>query len=142
MAVGGCDVSSQGWRLATDAGIDCGSIDISLLPYRSVDAGAVALGIDCAFSAQDAGLPFVLLLQFSGADTSTGSAYVRTPDGGPFLLSQFSDNCQPATLQLFPCGAFVPEAISPEASRTDGGLPGIGCANQGPSTCVCVQSGC
>jgi hypothetical protein len=128
--------------LATDAGTDCGSFDFSRIPGSSVDAGAVTRGVDCAFNAQDAGLPFLLMMQFSGADTSSASAYVRTPDGSSFMLGQFYDNCQPAPLQQSSCNGFVPQPIPESESLTDGGLPGIGCADQGASSCLCVKSGC
>jgi hypothetical protein len=137
-----CDISSQAWMLATDAGTDCGSIDFSDNAFVTTDAGAVVLAVSCALGAQDAGEPFVLLMTSSGIDTASESAYVRAPDGGSFLLTQFISNCQPAELDAFPCTSFVRQEIPPSVNRTDGGLPGIACDGQGTAICVCLGKAC
>jgi hypothetical protein len=137
----GCDPSDQAWILATDAGLDCGSIHVSDNPYLPApDAGAAAASADCALSAQDAGNPFVLLVTSSGVDTANESAYVRTPAGDSYFLAQFLSNCQPAELDRSACSSFAPTTVP--VSTTDGGVPRITCDGQGAAMCVCFGKAC
>jgi hypothetical protein len=134
----GCDPADQAWILATDAGIDCGEIHVSdLFP---TDAGAAASSSDCALGAQDAGQSFVLLITSSGVDTANETAYVRTPDGQSYFLTQFLSNCQPAELDRSTCGSFAPATVPVPFS--DGGVPGIACDGQGAPVCLCFGKAC
>jgi hypothetical protein len=110
--------------------------------YYSLDAGAVVASIDCAFSAQDAGRPFVVTVTIGGVDGADESAYVRTPDGRSFQLHLVSMNCQQGTLDQWSCTSFVPDVVPPSVTLIDAGLPGIACDGQGAPVCACVARGC
>jgi hypothetical protein len=130
----------QAWILATDAGEDCGSVDFEDNPYQSTDAGAVAWSVDCAFAAQDAGKPFVLVVGFYGVDTSTVTAYLRLPDGLSYAVRQPRSNCTAAELDGAACASFVPDTFA--APGYDAGLPGIGCDREENWACICFDPGC
>jgi hypothetical protein len=144
----GCFIDEIAQRLTTDAGATCGEFSA---PYGFAsdgwDAGPFEQAVQCAFANQDAGRAFLFLVDRTGIDSDNAFAYLRTPDGRSYALMQ-SEHPDPNQLGgSQSCVTDVDEvACSPEFESgtledyqsLDGGIPGLGCPNPGPTMRICA----
>jgi hypothetical protein len=142
---GGCSLVAVAASLVGDAGVDCGSFRVpmsSQIDDGGWDAGPLETGVACALSAQDAGLPFLLVVGFSGVDFTDRTGWLRTPDGQSLTLTQQEyTNCYvvslPWELQQTACSAFVPSLLA--TTDSDAGIvPGLLCQDAGMPVTVCT----
>ncbi len=137
-----CSLVATAWALATDAGIDCGTFRVPDSPPADWDAG-LDEGLSCAFAAQDAGLPFVLVIGLGGIDATSWTGYVGSPTG-LVTMGQWQNGCISPELDQATCGTFGPADLWPFAPGFDAGLRGgIGCVDGGGQpTCICGGGAC
>jgi hypothetical protein len=135
---GSCDVDAIAEALAGDAGTDCGSFVARLTYMVTLDTGWSG-GIDCALSAQDAGLPFRLHLTFAGADSDSISVFVRSPAGQSLELSdgEHLPFGSTSTVGQEGCSSFSLTTYE-GIPIADGGIPDLACDSAGSGTVVCT----
>jgi len=129
---GACHIEQVERDLATSTGRDCGVFGFADNGTVPASDEPVRTGVSCALSAQEANHAFSLFVSLFGVDTGSTYAFVRTPSGESFELSQpYSANGggSRGTLRRIRCAAV--------AANFNAGQPGLECQSPQAETTLC-----
>ena|ERR1700687_49875 len=127
-----CVIQQVGRDLATSAGRDCGVFGLADNGRVPASDDPVRTGVSCALSTQETNHAFSLFVSLFGIDVGTTYAFVRTPSGESFKLSQaYSANGggSRGTLRRIRCAAV--------AANFSAGQPGLECQSPQAETTLC-----